>query len=70
MIHIVFGASASGSVKQVLREIGLARSEEVIAFCDIFSVGPIHKRHEDTALRTRFDWMQERMKDEISVPED
>ena len=65
MIHIVFGASASGSVKQVLREIGLAQSEEVIAFNDILSIGPIHKLHEETGLQNRFEWMQERMKDEF-----
>ncbi|MEK5392949.1 DUF1835 domain-containing protein [Margalitia sp. FSL K6-0131] len=46
MIHIIFGASASGSLKFVLREMGLNK-EQVIAFWDIFSIGPIWKLHEE-----------------------
>ncbi len=65
MIHIVFGASASGSVKWVLREMGLDNTEEVIAFHDTFSIGPIHKLHEEIGIQARFDWMKESMTDEF-----
>lgn len=32
MIHILFGASASGSLKYVLREMGLDKKDKVISF--------------------------------------
>ena len=58
MIHIVFGASASGSLKFVLREMGLDKKEKVISFWDIFSIGPVWRLHEENGVKARFKWMK------------
>lgn len=58
MIHILFGASASGSLKFVLREMGLDNKERVISFWDIFSIGPVWQLHEENGVKSRFDWMK------------
>ncbi|KQL50533.1 hypothetical protein AN964_23025 [Heyndrickxia shackletonii] len=63
MKHIIFGASASGSLKFVLREMGLNK-EEVIAFWDTFSIGPIWKLHEENGVKSRFEWMKKCISDE------
>lgn len=58
MIHILFGASASGSLKYVLREMGLDKKEKVISFWDIFSIGPVWQLHEESGKEARFEWMK------------
>ena len=58
MIHIVFGASASGSLKVVLKEMGLDKKEKVISFWDIFSIGPVWRLHEEIGEEARFKWMK------------
>ena len=58
MIHIVFGASASGSLKVVLKEMGLDKKEKVISFWDIFSIGPVWRLHEEIGVEARFKWMK------------
>lgn len=58
MIHILFGASASGSLKYVLREKGLDQKEKVISFWDLFSIGPVWQLHEEEGLLSRTEWMK------------
>ena len=58
MIHIVFGAPASGSLKVVLKEMGLDKKEKVISFWDIFSIGPVWRLHEEIGVEARFKWMK------------
>ena len=58
MIHILFGASASGSLKFVLKEMGLDKKEKVISFWDIFSIGPVWQLHEENGVKSRFEWMK------------
>ena len=58
MIHIVFGAPASGSLKVVLKEMGLNKKEKVISFWDIFSIGPVWRLHEEIGVEARFKWMK------------
>ncbi|MFJ7830667.1 DUF1835 domain-containing protein [Peribacillus sp. NPDC097284] len=65
MIHIVFGASASGSVKFVLRELGLDKREKVISFWDMFSIGPVWQLHEEKGIQARFEWMKTYIHDEF-----
>jgi hypothetical protein len=64
MIHILFGASASGSLKFVLREMGLDKKEKVISFWDMFSVGPVWQLHEGNGKEARFEWMKKVITDE------
>lgn len=64
MIHILFGASASGSLKYALREMGLDKREKVISFWDIFSIGPVWQLHEENGVKSRFEWMKKCLNDE------
>ncbi|MBT2218101.1 DUF1835 domain-containing protein [Virgibacillus dakarensis] len=64
MIHILFGASASGSLKYALREMGLDKREKVISFWDIFSIGPVWQLHEENGVKSRFNWMKRCINDE------
>ncbi|WP_428910436.1 DUF1835 domain-containing protein [Niallia sp. Krafla_26] len=64
MIHIIFGESASGSLKFALREMGLDRKDRVISFWDIFSIGPIRQLHEEEGMQSRFEWIKRNMSNE------
>ncbi|WP_312354456.1 DUF1835 domain-containing protein [Aminipila sp.] len=57
-IHIVFSDSPAGSLKNVLKEMGLQDEEKVITFSDIFSVGPVWHLHEKTGLNNRYEWLK------------
>lgn len=65
MIHILFGATASGSLKHTLRKMGLDKKDTVISFWDIFSVGPIYKLNEEIGVKSRLKWMEKCMSDEF-----
>ena len=56
--HIVFGDSASGSLRMVLKDMKLQDSEEVIQFSDLFSIGPIWRLHEEIGLINRAEWLR------------
>lgn len=65
MIHILFGTSASGSLKHALRKMGLDKKDKVISFSDIFSIGPIYKLNKEIGVKSRFKWMEKCMSDEF-----
>lgn len=65
MIHILFGAAASGCFKFALREMGLDKKEKVISFWDIFSLGPVWRMHEEIGVKSRFEWIEKCMNDEF-----
>ncbi|MGG4012495.1 DUF1835 domain-containing protein [Bacillus smithii] len=58
MVHILFGDSPAGSLKVVLKDLGVHKEENVISFEDIFSIGPIRHLHEESGKKTRFDWIK------------
>lgn len=64
MIHILFGASASGSLKYVLREMRLDKRDKVISFWDTFSIGPVWQLHEENGKEARLEWMKKIVTDE------
>lgn len=57
-VHIVFGYSAAGSVRQTIKQLELQDSDGIICFPDLFSVGPIWKLHEPEGRRYREEWMR------------
>lgn len=65
MIHVSFGASASGSLKFTLKEMGLEKKEKVISFWDMFSIGPVWQLHEERGVKSRFEWMKRCIGDEF-----
>ena len=57
-VHIVFSDSPAGSLRIVLKEMGLQDEEKVITFSDIFSVGPVWRLHEKVGLSNRYEWLK------------
>lgn len=58
VVHILFGDSASGSLKRVLKEMELQNEEKVISFSDLFSVGPVWQLHDKVGLNQRYEWIK------------
>ncbi len=66
-VHIVFGDSPAGSLRVVLKEMGLEDEERIITFSDIFSIGPVWCLNEKNGLSHRHKWLKNHipMDDEI-----
>jgi hypothetical protein len=58
VIHILFGDSASGSLKSALKEMELQDEEKVISFSDMFSIGPVWQLHNNVGLNYRYQWIK------------
>ena len=58
VVHILFGDSASGSLKNALKEMGLQDEEKVISFSDLFSIGPVWQLQDKVGLNQRYDWIK------------
>ncbi|MBG9911587.1 hypothetical protein ABD83_09005 [Bacillus xiamenensis] len=65
MIHIVFGAAAAGSLKQALREMKLDQEDDIIAFNDIYSIGPLLHLHEHEGQEKRKAWLRNMISNEF-----
>ncbi|MCP1530939.1 DUF1835 domain-containing protein [Bacillus sp. FSL W8-1143] len=70
MIHIVFGAAAAGSLKQALREMKQDQVNEIIAFDDIYSIGPLLHLHEQEGQEKRIEWLRHVMSNEYGYFDD
>lgn len=58
VVHILFGDSASGSLKRVLKEMEVQDEEKVISFSDMFSIGPVWQLHDKVGLNQRYEWIK------------
>lgn len=58
VVHILFGDSASGSLKRVLKEMELQDEEKVISFSDLFSIGPVWQLNDEVGLNQRYEWIK------------
>lgn len=58
-VHIVFGASLSGSLNIVLEKMKLKDTEKIISFSDLLSIGPVWRLHEKNGLRKRYEWLKD-----------
>lgn len=58
MIHILFGDSPAGTLKNALKEMGVRNVEKVISFWDMFSVGPLWRLQEKAGQEARFVFMK------------
>lgn len=56
-VHILFGDSASGSLKFALKERDVG-DVKVLAFSDVFSIGPLWKLHEERGIHHRYEWLE------------
>ncbi|WP_353856350.1 DUF1835 domain-containing protein [Bacillus sp. Bos-x628] len=70
MIHIVFGASPAGSLKQALREMKKDQVEDIITFDDIYSIGPLWHLHEREGQEKRKEWLRHVLSNEFGEFDD
>ncbi|MEF7563676.1 DUF1835 domain-containing protein [Bacillus infantis] len=63
-IHILFGESPAGSLKNAFRDMGIYEQERVVFFRDIFSVGPVWMLHEESGRENRIEWMKDLISDD------
>ncbi|OIK05398.1 hypothetical protein BIV60_27745 [Bacillus sp. MUM 116] len=64
VVHILFGVSAAGCFKQVLKQLGAYKDEKVISVQEMFSIGPIWRFNEEVGTQARYHWMQNNLSDE------
>lgn len=62
-VHLVFSLSDAGSLKVALSRIGKRTVSQVMAFNELFSVGPISDLDATTGQQNRLFWMMERNRD-------
>ncbi|MEF3302155.1 DUF1835 domain-containing protein [Paenibacillus sp. GYB003] len=59
-IHVVFSLSDAGLLKVTLNELGMRHKSRVLAFNDIFSLGPLDRLELEEGRRRRLQWFDER----------
>lgn len=62
--HILFGDAPTGSLKLVLKELGINQKEKIVSFSDLFSIGPIWKLHESKGIFNRHEWLRAHINNE------
>lgn len=62
--HILFGDSAAGCFRQVLKHLEAYKDEKVICVQEMFSIGPIWKLNEEVGKESRYNWLQNNLSDE------
>lgn len=70
MINIVFGDTPTGSLKQAIREMKQNQIDDVIAFDDIYSIGPLLHLHEHEGQANRIEWLRNVMSNEFGYFDD
>lgn len=64
-VHLVFGESAAGTLKQAFRDTPYEKTESVIVLPGCLSVGPIKALHTKEGLDNRFRWLKYHLRDEF-----
>ncbi|WP_238652050.1 DUF3658 domain-containing protein [Paenibacillus piscarius] len=59
-VHILSGLSVAGSLKVALSALGKRETSQVLAFNELFSIGPISGLDTLTGMQNRHQWMAER----------
>ncbi|MNV37771.1 hypothetical protein D3C71_1293030 [compost metagenome] len=62
-VHIVFGDSIAGSLKEAVKQMGCADTNKVICFRDQYSIGPLWQLHEDAGRAHRGEWFRDNIND-------
>ncbi len=57
-VHIVFGDSAGGSLKNGLKNLDKHHTEKIISFRDTFSVGPLTDLGDSSGVGNRYHWLE------------
>ncbi|MEK3793576.1 DUF1835 domain-containing protein [Paenibacillus sp. FSL R7-0204] len=59
-VHILFGMSDAGSLKVTFSTLGIRETNQVLAFNESFSIGPLSGLDTITGVQNRHLWMMER----------
>jgi hypothetical protein len=59
-VHLVFSLSDAGSLKVTISELGMRQKIKVMAFNELFSIGPIMNLETPEGQRRRQQWLMER----------
>ncbi|MEK4042752.1 DUF1835 domain-containing protein [Paenibacillus sp. FSL H8-0048] len=59
-VHILFGMSDAGSLKVALSALGKRETSQVLAFNELFSIGPLSGLDTITGMQNRHLWIMER----------
>ncbi|MCU6790649.1 DUF1835 domain-containing protein [Paenibacillus sp. WQ 127069] len=59
-VHLVFSLSDAGSLKVTISELGMRQKIKVMAFNELFSIGPIMNLETPEGQRRRQQWIMER----------
>ena len=57
-VHVIFGDSAAGCLRMVLRELGVQQEEKVITCSDFFSIGAVWQLHTREGRMLREEWLR------------
>lgn len=58
-VHIVFGDSFAGSLKYVIRQLGIENTNKMVSFRDQFSIGPLWRLHGGIGRAHRVEWFRD-----------
>lgn len=58
-VHIVFGDSIAGSLKNAIKQLGKMDTNKVISLTDRFSIGPLWRFHEEAGRLQRGEWFRD-----------
>jgi len=64
-VHIVFGDSVAGSLKYVIRQLGIENTNKMISFRDQFTIGPLWRFHEEVGKAHRAEWLKDHINNEV-----
>ncbi|UVI29709.1 DUF1835 domain-containing protein [Paenibacillus spongiae] len=64
-VHIVFGDSVAGSLKYVIRQLGIENTNKVVSFRDQFSFGPLWRLHEEAGRAHRVEWFRDHINEDL-----
>ncbi|OAB29933.1 hypothetical protein PMSD_19130 [Paenibacillus macquariensis subsp. defensor] len=59
VIHISFGDSAHGNLKNVFQKSNKHQNEQIICINEDFSIGPIYKLESNEGMQKRKQWLKE-----------
>jgi len=69
-VHIVFGDAFAGSLKHVIRQLGIENTNKMVSFRDQFSIGPLWRLHEEAGRAHRVEWLRDHINNEVDDDDD
>lgn len=65
-VHIAFGDSFSGSMKQALKALGRADTHKVITFRENYAIGPLKDLNIVEGRKARWDWFRDNITEDYT----